>query len=212
MRRFTSLTVACLFLTSWTSSGFAGDGPFSRLAARIGEIGTAPVRAMQRAFGEDEQPALAYVQPADSYYGYAQQAPADAYYGYAQQAPADAAYGYAQQAPADAAPTATYGGDPYGFAGILNRIRAAAGLHPLQYDPSLSSWASQNNAAQSNRGIGHHVNPNCYQNCGWNYTNASDAANGWLNSPGHRQNMLASNVSSFGIAYGPGPYWTLNLR
>ena len=51
--------------------------------------------------------------------------------------------------------------DPYGFATVLNRIRASMGLRPAAYDPSLSSWASQNNVAQSSRGLGHHVNPGC---------------------------------------------------
>src|SRR4051812_45148120 len=39
--------------------------------------------------------------------------------------------------------------DPYGFAEILNGIRAAQGLPPAVYDPELSSWAVQNNVAQS---------------------------------------------------------------
>jgi len=104
------------------------------------------------------------------------------------------------------------GSDPYGFASILNRLRAAAGLHPVAYDPELSSWASQNNSAQCRWGIGHHVNPCGVQNCGWNYADASAAAQGWMNSPGHRQNLLSPSISRFGIAYGPGPYWTLNAR
>ncbi len=104
------------------------------------------------------------------------------------------------------------GSDPYGFASILNRLRAAAGLHPVAYDPELSSWASQNNSAQCHRGIGHHVNPCGVQNCGWNYADASAVAQGWMNSPGHRQNLLSPSISRFGIAYGPGPYWTLNAR
>src|SRR5271165_143598 len=33
------------------------------------------------------------------------------------------------------------GSDPYGFMSILNRLRAAAGLHPVVYDAGLSSWA-----------------------------------------------------------------------
>jgi uncharacterized protein YkwD len=100
--------------------------------------------------------------------------------------------------------------DPYGFAQVLNRIRGAMGLPQVEYDPTLSSWAVQNNVAQSSRGLGHHVNPNCYQNCGWNYSDAESVATGWMNSPGHRQNMLQPNISRFGIAFGPGPYWTLN--
>jgi uncharacterized protein YkwD len=113
-----------------------------------------------------------------------------------------------------AAPAYEYqtGGDPYGFTNVLNRIRAAAGLHPLSYDPSLSSWAHQNNAEQCRRGLGHHVNPTGTQNCAYNYSDANSAAAGWMNSPGHRENMLSPTATSFGIAFGPGPYWTMNAR
>lgn len=104
------------------------------------------------------------------------------------------------------------GTDPYGFASILNRLRAAAGLHPVAYDPDLSSWASQNNSAQCRWGIGHHVNPCGVQNCGWNYADASAVAQGWMDSPGHRRNLLSPSISRFGIAFGPGPYWTLNAK
>ena len=104
------------------------------------------------------------------------------------------------------------GSDPYGFAVILNQHRAAAGLQPVAYDPNLSSWASQNNAVQCRRGIGHHVNPCCFQNCGWNYADAQSVAQGWMSSPGHRENMLSPSITRFGIAMGPGPYWTLNAR
>lgn len=103
-------------------------------------------------------------------------------------------------------------GDPYGFAAVLNSYRAMAGLPPVAYDPNLSAWASQNNAAQSRRGLGHHVNPNCFQNCGWNYQDVVSVARGWMNSPGHRRNMLSPSITRFGIAYGPGPYWTMNAQ
>lgn len=115
--------------------------------------------------------------------------------------------------PAYAAGSATSGAsDPMSFASILNSIRARAGLPPLAHDPGLSSWASSNNAAMCRRGLGHHVVPGCSQNCGWNYSDAQQAAQGWLDSPGHRANMLSPSATHFGIAYGPGPYWTLNLR
>jgi hypothetical protein len=120
----------------------------------------------------------------------------------------------AAEAEADSQDTLYYvlPSDPYGFSRILNAYRASAGLPPVAYDPNLSAWASQNNAAQSRKGIGHHVNPGCFQNCGWNYASAWDVANGWLHSPGHRANMLQPGITRFGIAYGPGPYWTLNVR
>jgi uncharacterized protein YkwD len=102
--------------------------------------------------------------------------------------------------------------DPYGFIAVLNQYRAQAGLPPVAFDPDLSAWASQNNVVQSHKGIGHHVNPNCYQNSAWNCVNAWDVAQAWMNSPGHRRNMLSPSISRVGIAYGPGPYWTMNAR
>ena len=41
---------------------------------------------------------------------------------------------------------------------------------------------------------------------------AASVAQAWMESRGHRQNMLSSSVTHFGIAYGPGPYWTMNAR
>src|SRR5262249_10428991 len=49
--------------------------------------------------------------------------------------------------------------DAYGFAAIINRYRADAGLPALAYDHDLSAWAAQNNVEQSSRGLGHHVSP-----------------------------------------------------
>jgi hypothetical protein len=102
--------------------------------------------------------------------------------------------------------------DPYGFAAIINRLRAEAGLPALAYDHELSIWAAQNNAEQSNRGLGHHVSPNCYQNCAWNTPDAPSVAEAWMDSRGHRANMLSPSITRFGIAYGPGPYWTMNAK
>ena len=118
----------------------------------------------------------------------------------------------AAEAEADSEAVYVIPSDPYGFVHILNAYRASAGLPPVAYDPNLSAWASQNNAVQCRKGIGHHVNPGCFQNCGWNYASAWEVANGWLHSPGHRDNMLQPGITHFGIAYGPGPYWTLNAR
>jgi hypothetical protein len=102
--------------------------------------------------------------------------------------------------------------DPYGFAAIINRYRGESGLAPLAYDHELSIWAAQNNAEQSSRGLGHHVSPNCYQNCAWNTPDAQSAAEAWMESRGHRANMLSPAISRFGIAFGPGPYWTMNAK
>jgi len=102
--------------------------------------------------------------------------------------------------------------DPYGFAAIINRYRAEAGLPALAYDHDLSAWAAQNNVEQSSRGMGHHISPNCYQNCAWNTPDAASTADAWMDSRGHRANMLAPSIARFGIAFGPGPYWTMNAK
>lgn len=111
-------------------------------------------------------------------------------------------------APEDVTPVS----DPYGFAAVLNAHRAAAGLPALSYDAGLSRWAAANNVAQAARGIGHHIVPNCYQNCAYNSTSAEEAASDWMNSRGHRANMLNPSITRFGVAYGPGPYWTMNAQ
>ena len=113
-----------------------------------------------------------------------------------------------KQAPEPAEPE----GDPYLFTAMLNNLRASAGLGPVAHDPDLSNWAAHNNAAQCRRGLGHHVNPNCFQNSAWNTPDASSTVNTWLTSPGHRENMFSPEITRVGIAYGPGPYWTMNAQ
>lgn len=173
------------------------DGPIARLVSRFRE----PSHTHQHVHMVPTAPA----------YGYTYSQPqSEASLAVDQEAPAEAAPAVAEAAPAYDAYAA--GGDPYGFTAILNRIRASAGLHPLAYDPTLSSWAQQNNAEQCRHGLGHHFNPAGIQNCAYNYTDANSTAQGWMNSPGHRSNMLSPSATHFGIAFGPGPYWTLNAR
>ena len=114
--------------------------------------------------------------------------------------------------PVVAAPQSPCSTGTDGFGAILNSQRASAGLSPLAYDPNLSAWASQNNAEQCNRGIGHHLNPECLQNCAYNHTSSEEVMQGWMQSPGHRRNIMNPDATRFGIAYGPGPYWTMNAK
>lgn len=195
---------------SSTASAQSSDGPIARLVSRFRE----PSHTHQHVHTVPAAPAYDYT------YGQAQSVAMEAV---EQELPAEATPAVATEpeaeptvaAESEAAPTYTayaMGGDPYGFTPILNQIRASVGLHALVYDPNLSSWAQQNNAEQCRRGLGHHVNPAGIQNCAYNYGDANSAAQGWMNSPGHRQNMLSPSATHFGIAFGPGPYWTLNAR
>lgn len=50
------------------------------------------------------------------------------------------------------------------------------------------------------------------ENIAWGYPRSEQIVNGWLNSPGHRRNMLHPRIEEFGvgITQGPkGPYWVL---
>jgi len=206
----------------------ASDGPVSRLVGRFRQpaehhhhhVHAAPVApAAGYVYVQAEAPAAAVVEttavetPVVAHV----EAPAVPQAEVASQAAEEVAP-EAEGTPAEANPEVqTYqdyaaGCDPYGFTNVLNSIRASAGLHPLAYDPDLSAWASQNNAEQCRLGLGHHVNPSCFQNCAYNYGDANSAAAGWMDSPGHRRNMLSPSATRFGIAFGPGPYWTLNAR
>jgi len=188
--------ILMLLFSAVSSSASAQDagGPIARLVSRLRE----PSHTHQHVHAVPAAPVYDYT--------YSQTQAVDP------GSPAEAAPAVAPAAEStyDAAYAAS--GDPYGFTAILNRIRASAGLHPLVYDPTLSSWAQQNNAAQCQHGLGHHINPAGIQNCAYNYSDANAAAEGWMNSPGHRRNMLSPSATHFGIAFGPGPYWTLNAR
>ncbi len=96
----------------------------------------------------------------------------------------------------------------YGDGGVLaamNAIRASAGIHALAYDPGLSAsaygvaanCAARNALIHSNLGM---------ENLAMSFAPAN-AANMWLNSPGHRANML-SGATRVGIGVASnGSYW-----
>lgn len=116
---------------------------------------------------------------------------------------------YYQQA---AAPQpATYGGgDPYGFLGWLNSVRASYGLGAVGYDANLESWAAMNNAQQAARGLGHFVmGPARRQNSA--IGSSASIGSQWMNSPAHRAALLDPSITAIGLA-GNGQYWTFNAR
>jgi hypothetical protein len=106
-------------------------------------------------------------------------------------------------------PAATGYGDPYGFMGWLNSVRASYGLAPVNYDPNLSNWAAMNNSQQQAYGLGHFVmGPARRQNSamGGSFPGAM-----WLASPAHSAALLDPTITWFGIA-AAGAYWTFNAN
>lgn len=119
---------------------------------------------------------------------------------------------YVTQQPAVAAQpaqtTQAASGDPYGFTGWLNSVRAQYGLPAVGYDPNLASWAAANNAQQNAMGMGHHVmGPARRQNCAMG--SFSSIGSMWLSSPAHSAALLDPTIRFIGLA-GAGAYWTFN--
>lgn len=96
-----------------------------------------------------------------------------------------------------------------------NRHRAAARLQPLQLDPALCSAAQGyaqtlngsaklthsaggTNFVQRSRAAGFTGSP-CSENAGRGHSSATDVVNGWMNSAGHRANILDPNARYLGV-------------
>ncbi len=113
----------------------------------------------------------------------------------------------------------------------LNANRAANGLGQVAFDRRLGQAAMAHACDMSvNAFFGHNgsngsnvaerVNATGFKQClvaeniAWGYPNSSQIVNGWMNSAGHRANMLHPRAEQFGIAItdgAKGPNWVLVL-
>ena len=99
---------------------------------------------------------------------------------------------------------------------LVNEERAKAGLSPLTADRSVTS-AAQRRAREIETNFSH-TRPNgssfstALSEAGVNYrssgeniaygqTSASSVMQGWMNSPGHRANILNANFTAIGVGY-----------
>ena len=80
-----------------------------------------------------------------------------------------------------------------------NAKRAAHDLPPLKMDPKLIrssrahvKWMARNdNLTHTNAAVG--------ENIAWNQINASSVVRDWMNSPGHRANILSNGYTRIGV-------------
>lgn len=113
----------------------------------------------------------------------------------------------------------------------LNANRAANRLRALDYNPKLGQAAMVHACDMTERNFfGHDGSDGSnvqnrarrvgYRDCliaenlAWGYPRPEQIIDGWMNSPGHRHNMLLARVDEFGIAIAQGaqgPYWVLVL-
>lgn len=113
----------------------------------------------------------------------------------------------------------------------INAYRARAGLSPLRSSPLLASVAqTQCRLMIANGRIGHSFGPGTRlgerllkaggeprlvaENVARGQMSVSDVMEAWMNSSGHRRNMLHPRMREFGLAQlsnGGKPYWALVL-
>ncbi|MET7476081.1 CAP domain-containing protein [Streptomyces sp. NPDC005648] len=125
--------------------------------------------------------------------------------------------------PADLARTAAE------VVGLTNRERARAGLRPLATDPRLSTAAQAYSTDMAVRAFYSHTSPEGTQpwdraaaagarhrsvgeNIACGQRSPAEVVDGWMNSPGHRANILKPDFTHIGVGFaggGPaGTYWT----
>ncbi len=114
---------------------------------------------------------------------------------------------------------------------LVNMEREIENLHPLVWDDALGAAARGHSADMARLNYFSHTSLDgrlfhqritaagyAYSTCGENiaagYSNAQAVMNGWMNSPGHRANILGSGFCDIGVGYAYGSastyghYWT----
>ena len=109
---------------------------------------------------------------------------------------------------------------------LVNAERAKKGLSPLTHDWELSRVARYKSQDMRDRGYFSHTSPTygspfqMMRSFGINYRSAAEniargyktpaaVVEGWMNSSGHRANILNSSFTHIGIGYvAEGKYWT----
>ena len=109
---------------------------------------------------------------------------------------------------------------------LTNAERQKAGLQPLQMDDKLMDSARQKSADMATNHYFSHTSPTygspfdqmkangityraAAENIAQGQRSAEEVVTGWMNSPGHRQNILTPGYTHIGIGYDSnGHYWT----
>ncbi|MBO3746345.1 CAP domain-containing protein [Streptosporangiaceae bacterium NEAU-GS5] len=110
---------------------------------------------------------------------------------------------------------------------LTNAERAKAGCGPLTHDARLrkaalghsADMSAQNyfdHTSKDGRSFADRIKATGYrftaagENIAKGYRTAADVVTGWMNSPGHRANILNCTYKDIGVGYvaAGGPYWT----
>ena len=109
---------------------------------------------------------------------------------------------------------------------LVNEIRAQYGLSALTLDKSLCRYARVKSQDMQQNGYFSHESPTygspfdmmrsfgisysyAGENIAMGYASAQSVVEAWMNSAGHRANILSANLASIGVGYvANGGYWT----
>lgn len=114
------------------------------------------------------------------------------------------------------------------FQNQLNSARSGPGLNPLSYNAKLAAAAQVHADDMSTNGFFSHDGSDgskfferiaaqgynyawAAENIAVGYTTEAAVFTAWMNSPGHRANMLSAEPTEFGLAWADGNYWVLEL-
>ena len=82
----------------------------------------------------------------------------------------------------------------------VNAQRARHGLRPLVLDRNLLRSARRHTGWMARSGTLQHTTAPVGENIAEGQTTAAEAVNDWMNSPGHRANILSGTYSRIGMA------------
>ncbi|NBV49973.1 CAP domain-containing protein [bacterium] len=96
---------------------------------------------------------------------------------------------------------------------LTNQERMKRGLPALVVSGPLLNLSRQKSTNMARtKNLSHSVAPRPPggENIAWNQANAKEVVRSWMNSDGHRANILSRRYSTIGVgmALGNGPYWT----
>ena len=93
----------------------------------------------------------------------------------------------------------------------VNQERARHGLRPLAMSASLSQGSNSQSSAMANRRKMYHSGQPVAENVAAGQSSVPEVVRSWMNSPGHRANILNPNATQFGGS-GINSYWTMQVR
>jgi uncharacterized protein YkwD len=126
-------------------------------------------------------------------------------------------------------PTPGLSGPAAQVVALTNAQRVKAGCKPLKVDARLNLSAQRHSADMEKRNYFEHEDPDGHdfadrekaagfvgdsggENIAMGQTSAAEVMNDWMNSPGHRRNILDCSFTLIGVGYvADGHYWTQNF-